>query len=169
MSETIINKVAESSLITLNLETLYPAEEISSFDLKDHLFMGLILKEKDFRASLQQLNWSQYQNKPVAIYCSADAIVPLWAFMLVASYLKPLAKQIFSGTPEEFKKYIFIQNIRNLDPKEFKDARVVVKGCGDIEIGEYAFVEITSFLQPLVKSLMYGEPCSTVPVFKAKN
>jgi len=168
MSDTIVNKVAESGLITLDLETLYPTQEILAFDLKDYLFMGLILKEKNFRTALQQIDWSAYKDKCVAIYCSADAIIPLWAYMLVTSYLQPQASQLFSGTPEELKKNLFIQNIKTLNTDQFEGARVVVKGCGDIEIGEYAFVEITNLLQPVVKSLMYGEPCSTVPVFKAK-
>jgi hypothetical protein len=168
MSDTIVNKVAESGLITLDLEMLYPKQEILAFDLKDHLFMGLILKEKDFRAALQQIDWSGYKDKCVAIYCSADAIIPLWAYMLVTSYLQPQASQLFSGAPDELKKNLFIQNIKTLNTAQFEGARVVVKGCGDIEIGEYAFVEITNLLQPVVKSLMYGEPCSTVPVFKAK-
>jgi hypothetical protein len=167
MSE-IVNKVAESGLITLDLEVLYPQDEILSFDLTEHLFMGQILKEKDFRASLQSLDWSVFQGKTVALYCSADAIIPLWAYMLVTSYLKPYAKRVLSGTPEEARKQLFIDNIRSLDPTQFSGSRVVVKGCGDIEIGEYAFVEITSILQPVVKSLMYGEPCSTVPVYKLK-
>lgn len=167
MSE-IVNKVAESGLITLDLETFYPQEEILSFDLKDHLFMGLILKEKDFRASLQSFDWSVYQGKAVALYCSADAIIPLWAYMLVTSYLNPIAKRVLSGTQEEARKQLFIENIRALDPAQFSGSRVVVKGCGDIEISEYAFIEITSILQPVVKSLMYGEPCSTVPVYKLR-
>jgi hypothetical protein len=167
MSE-LVNKVAESGLITLDLEVYYPQDEILSFDLTEHLFMGQILKEKDFRASLQSLDWSVFQGKTVALYCSADAIIPLWAYMLVTSYLKPYAKRVLSGTPEEARKQLFIDNIRSLDPTQFSGSRVVVKGCGDIEIGEYAFVEITSILQPVVKSLMYGEPCSTVPVYKLK-
>lgn len=167
MSE-IVNKVAESGLITLDLEAFYPHDEILAFDLKDHLFMGLILKEKDFRASLQSLDWSLYQGKTVALFCSADAIIPLWAYMLVTSYLKPFAKKVLSGTPEDARKQLFIDNIRALDPATFSGSRVVVKGCGDIQIGEYAFVEITSLLQPVVKSLMYGEPCSTVPVYKLR-
>lgn len=167
MSE-LVNKVAESGLITLDLEVYYPQDEILSFDLTEHLFMGQILKEKDFRASLQSLDWSVFQGKTVALYCSADAIIPLWAYMLVTSYLKPYAKRVLSGTPEEARKQLFIDNIRSLDPTQFSGSRVVVKGCGDIQLGEYAFVEITSILQPVVKSLMYGEPCSTVPVYKLK-
>jgi len=169
MGDTIVNKVAESGLITLDLETFYPRDEILSFDLKAHLFMGLILKEKDFRAALQTTDWTVYKEKYVALYCSADAIIPLWAYMLVASYLKLQAREIFSGTPDEFRKKLFVENIRNIDSGPFTGARVVVKGCGDLEIGEYAFVEIMSVLQPVVKSLMYGEPCSTVPVYKARS
>lgn len=168
MSDTIINKVAESGLITLDLETLYPQSEISGIDLKDYLFMGLILKEKDFREALVSTDWTKYAGKNVAIYCSADAIVPLWAYMLISSYLQPVAKTVFSGSPEELKKQEFIQNIRALDASAFKDKRVVIKGCGDIAIGEYAFIEITNKLLPVVKSLMYGEPCSTVPVYKKR-
>jgi len=168
MSDTIINKVAESGLITLDLETLYPRDEIIGFDLKDYLFMGLILKEKDFRESLASTDWSIYAGKNVAIYCSADAIIPLWAYMLLSSYLQPFARTVFSGSPEECKKQEFIQNIRSIDASLYEDKRVVVKGCGDMEIGEYAFVEITNKLRPVVKALMYGEPCSTVPVYKKK-
>jgi hypothetical protein len=168
MSDTIINKVAESGLVTLDLETLYPTGEVLDFDLKDYLFMGLILKEKDFRESLNATDWNQFSNKNTAIHCSADAIIPLWAYMLVSSHLQPVAKSVFSGTPEQFRKQEFIQNIRHLDTSPYEDKRVVVKGCGDMEIGEYAFVEITNKLRPVVKSLMYGEPCSTVPVYKKK-
>jgi len=164
----IINKVAESGLITIDLESFFPADEIVGFDLKDFLFMGLILKEKDFREALTAFDWENMRSKKVAIYCSADAIIPLWAYMLVSSYLQPVAKLVFSGTPEELKKQEFIKNIQQLDATIFEDKRVVVKGCGDMEIGEYAFVEITNKLRPVVKSLMYGEPCSTVPVYKKR-
>ena len=164
----IINKVAESGLITIDLESFFPVDEIIGFDLRDFLFMGLILKEKDFREALTAFDWENMRSKKVAIYCSADAIIPLWAYMLVSSYLQPVAKLVFSGTPEELKKQEFIKNIQQLDATIFEDKRVVVKGCGEMEIGEYAFVEITNKLRPVVKSLMYGEPCSTVPVYKKK-
>jgi len=166
--EKIVNKVAESGLITLDLETYYPREEIAVFDLKDHLFMGMILREKEYRAALQQTDWSSYQNKHVALCCTADAIIPMWAYMLAANYLSPVAARVFSGTKEELIKELFTRNIRAIDTKAFADARVVVKGCGDIQIGEYAYVEITGKLQPVVRSLMYGEPCSTVPVYKSR-
>jgi hypothetical protein len=168
MSDAIVNKVTDSGLITLDLETFFPKDEIAEFDLKDFLFRGLILKEKDFREALLALDWDQYKNKTVAIFCSADAVIPLWAYMLVGSYLQPVAKKVSAGTPEEIKKQALVQNIQSLDTNPYRDKRVVIKGCGDVPIGEYAFVEITNKLRPVVKSLMYGEPCSTVPVYKKK-
>lgn len=168
MSETIVNKVANSGLVSLNLEDYYPKEEIVVFDLKAHLFMGLILKEKDFRENLKNLDWSLYQNKKVAITCTADAIIPLWAYMLVVAYLQPVAKEIFTGSGEEMFKYLFLKNIDAINADDFKDQRIVVKGCGDVNIENYAYAEITKKLLPLVKSIMYGEPCSTVPIYKKK-
>lgn len=168
MSEPIINKVAESGLITLNLEEYYPGEEIAVFDLKPHLFMGLILKEKEFRQGLQQLDWETYKGKTVAVTCSADAIIPVWAYMLVATYLEPIAKDIVMGDEAETRKQLFIKNIRNIDETVFVDKRIVVKGCGDLPIGDYAYMEVTKKLRPVVKSIMYGEPCSTVPVYKKR-
>lgn len=165
MSE-IVNKVANSGLITLNLEDYLPKEEVVVFDLKDHLFMGLILKEKDFREALKNLDWSVYQDKNVAITCSVDAIIPLWAYMLVTTYLQPVAKNTYVGTVEEMTKHLFLQNIQNISTDEFNGQRIVVKGCGDIPIGAFAYAEITRRLLPFVKSIMYGEPCSTVPIYK---
>jgi hypothetical protein len=166
--DTIVNKVAESGLITLDLETFYPKDEIVLFDLKEYLFMGMILKEKDFRAALQQVDWQTYRDKLVAVFCSADAIIPLWAYMLVSTYLSGVARRTFSGTAEEMRKQLFIERIGNINGDEYADKRVVIKGCGDLEIGDYAYVEITNKLVPVVKSLMYGEPCSTVPVYKQR-
>lgn len=168
MSEPIINKVAESSLFTLNLEDYYPTEEIALFDLKPFLFMELILKEKDFRQSLQQLDWAPYTGKTVAVTCSADAIIPVWAYMLVASYLEPIAKEVIMGDQAAATRQLFIKKINDIDISAFEDKRVVVKGCGDQPIGDYAYMEITKKLRPVVKSIMYGEPCSTVPVYKKK-
>jgi hypothetical protein len=168
MADTIVNKVAESGLITIDLEDLYPKEDIQGFDLKDHLFMGLILKEKDFREALQNLDWEQYRDKLVAVHCSADAIIPLWAYMLVTSRLSGIARKIFAGSPEKMREQLFLENIRSLDISSYTEKRIVVKGCGDLQLGEAAFVEITAKLMPVVKSLMYGEPCSTVPVYKKK-
>jgi hypothetical protein len=168
MEGAIVNKVAESGLVTLDLETFYPTEEILSFDLKDHLFMGLILKEKDFRSALAEMDWENYRDKYVAVFCSADAIIPLWAYMLVSSQLSPVAKKVFSGSPDEARKQLFIERINAIDSNDYADKRVVIKGCGDLDIGEFAYIEITNKLTPVVKSLMYGEPCSTVPVYKRK-
>ena len=168
MSEPIINKVAESGLITLNLEDYYPGEDILVFDLKPFLFMEMILKEKDFRQSLQEYEWENYSGKIAAINCSADAVIPVWAYMLVASYLQPIAKEVIMGDLDAARKQIFLKNIDAINETTFTDQRVVIKGCGDLPIGEYAYVEITKKLRPVAKSIMYGEPCSTVPVYKKK-
>jgi len=168
MTEPIINKVAESGLITLNLEDYYPREQILLFDLKPFLFMEMILKEKDFRQALQQHEWSPYADKIVAVTCTADAVIPVWAYMLVASYLQPIAKEVVMGDQEIARKQIFLKNIDAINGSDFTDKRVVVKGCGDLPIGEYAYMEITKKLRPVAKSIMYGEPCSTVPVYKKK-
>jgi hypothetical protein len=168
MSDTIINKVAESGLITLDLEAYYPTEEIVVFDLKPYLFMELILKEKEFRQALQEHDWSQYKEKIVAVHCSADAIIPMWAYMLVASYLQPFAENIIVGTEEDARRQLFLRNINAIYTGPFTDQRIVIKGCGDLPIGEYAYLEITKRLRPIAKTIMYGEPCSTVPVYKRK-
>ncbi|MDQ6609244.1 MAG: DUF2480 family protein [Bacteroidota bacterium] len=168
MSEAIVNKVAGSGLISLDLEKYLPVGEMVAFDLKDYLFMGLILKEKDFREALKNIDWSVYQDKNVAITCSADAIIPVWAYMLVSSYLQPVASTIFTGTIEEMQKHLFLENINAINAAEFKDQRIVVKGCGEVPIGNFAYAEITRVLLPHTKSIMYGEPCSTVPIYKKK-
>jgi len=168
MDDIIINKVAQSALETLDLEAFYPAGEIVVFDLKDYLFMELILKEKDYRDTLKNADWSIYENKVVAITCSADAIIPLWAYMLAVTYLQPFAKDILFGKKEEVLERLLLKRINQINPEDFKDKRVVVKGCGDKKIPESAFIEITKMLRPVVKSIMYGEPCSTVPIYKRK-
>lgn len=169
MSDVIVNKVAQSGLITLNLEYFLPRGEWAIFDLKDHLFMGLILKEKDFRDALKNTDWSAYQDKNVAITCSADAIVPLWAYMLVTTYLQPVAKDVYVGTVEEMQKHLFLKNIAAVDASQYNEQRIVVKGCGDVEIGAFAYAELTKHLLPYVKSIMYGEQCSTVPIYKKRS
>jgi hypothetical protein len=166
--EEIRNKVAESGLITIDLEKYYPDQHPLSFDLKNFLFMEMLLREKDFREALDQHDWTQYDKRDVAVYCSTDAIVPMWAYMLVASKLSGIARSIVSGTPEEAFKQVFLQNIRQVDAEAYEGKRVVVKGCGDKPIPEYAYAAISIRLLPVVKSLMYGEPCSTVPVYKRK-
>lgn len=166
MSEALVNKVAESGIITLDPAVFVPAGDMVVFDLKDYLFMGLILKEKDFREALKQLDWEQYRDKNIAVTCSADAIVPVWAYMLVASGLQPVAREIVMGDEQELQKQLFLKNISQLNIKDYEDKRVVVKGCGDMPIGDFVYMEITRLLRPVVKSIMYGEPCSTVPVYK---
>jgi len=168
MEEAIVNKVAQSALVTLDLEKFYPDDELVTFDVKDYLFMELILKEKEYRETLKNLDWSIYKNKNVAITCSADAIIPLWAYMLAVTYLEPFAKDIIFGTTDEVFNILFLRKLQQIDPKEYEDKRVVVKGCGDKEVPAAAFVEVTRILRPVVKSIMFGEPCSTVPIFKKK-
>jgi len=166
MSDAIVNKVSESGLITLDLEQYYPRDTVALFDLKDYLFMGLILKEKDFREALKNLDWDAYRNKYVGVTCSADAIIPPWAYMLAAAYLQPVAKDVIMGDEKEVHKTIFLQNIQGIDVNEFIGQRVVIKGCGETPIGEFAYMEITKRLRPVAKTIMYGEPCSTVPIYK---
>lgn len=166
--EEIVNRVSESSIITLDLEQFYPKGAIAVFDMKDHLFMGLILKEKDFRAALQNLDWEQYRDKNVAVTCSADAIIPVWAYMLVASYLQPIAREIIFGDEHALIQTLLSRNLATINAAEYNDKRVVIKGCGEIKIPDAAYMEITAKLRPVAKSIMYGEPCSTVPIFKKK-
>lgn len=168
MENAIINKVAESALTTIDLEEYYPKGETAVFDLKDHLFMGLILKEKDFRAALQSYDWEKFRNKNVAVTCSVDAIIPMWAYMLVASNLQPVAKAVVFGEEKNILNTLLLRNLAAIKGEDYTDKRVVVKGCGDVAIPESAYVEITNKLRPFAKSIMYGEPCSTVPIFKRK-
>lgn len=169
MEEVFVNKVAESGIITLDLEQYIPKEEIVLFDLKDFLFMGLILKEKDFRQALKEIDLSAFENKITAITCSADAVIPMWAYMLAASLLQPVSKDIIFGNKETVVKNLLLKAIDNLPLTDFSDKRVVIKGCGETPIPEEAYVEATKKLRPVAKSIMYGEPCSTVPVFKKEK
>lgn len=167
--EQIKNKVAESGIITLDLAKYLPKEgDIAVFDLKPFLFREMILKEKDYREALLTHDWEQYTGKQVALFCSVDAIIPVWAYMLATTYLKSNAAFIYFGTLEELKRYILLQQIENINTEEYNDKRVVIKGCGEISIPDAAYIAITSKLKPVVKSLMYGEPCSTVPLYKKK-
>jgi hypothetical protein len=168
MEGEIINKVQQSVLLTIDLEEYYPKEKIVVFDLKPFLFMELILKEKDFREALQKTDWTIYQQKIVAVTCTADVIIPVWAYMLVATYLEPVAQDIIMGDEMEAIRQALLKNIQAIAIDDFTGKRVVVKGCGDLPIGAFAYMEITRRLRPVVKSIMYGEPCSTVPVYKSK-
>ncbi|MCB0699195.1 MAG: DUF2480 family protein [Chitinophagales bacterium] len=165
--DTIVNKVAESGIVTLDLANYLPEDGlVMGFDLKPFLFREMILKEKDFRAEMKEHDWQQYDGKYVAIFCSADAIIPMWAYMLVTSYLEGVAKASYFGSIEEYSKKITADNINTIDTEEYKEKRVVLKGCGDKSVPEVAYVIATEKLKPVVKSLMYGEPCSTVPIYK---
>lgn len=169
MDEQIVNRVAASNLITFDLEELYPVGDRVSFDIKDLLFQGLILKEKEFRDFVKNHDWAQYTGKHVAVTCTADAIVPTWAFMVVAVALKPFAATVFFGSPDELENHLFMQKLDQVDWNKFLDAKVVVKGCSKVNVPVSAYVEVANRLQPLVSSLMFGEPCSTVPLFKRKK
>ena len=162
----LVNRVAESGLITVKLENYFPAGPVVSFDLKDYLYMGLILKEKEFREALQSHDWTQYQDAVLLVYCSTDAIIPVWAYMLVTAYAEPFARTIFQGSSEEFYKTAFAEAISQIDVAAFQDQRVVIKGCSDKPVPPSAYVELTRKLRPYAQSIMYGEPCSTVPIFK---
>jgi len=167
--ETIVNKVAESGIITLDLAPFVSTDDIAVFDLKPFLFREMILKEKDYRTALPEHDWAQYVGKHVAVMCSVDAIVPVWAYMLAVSYLQPVATSVYFGTAEELGKILIQQRIQAIDLAEYADKRVVIKGCGDTPIPEIAYLAITQQLRPVVKSLMYGEPCSTVPIYKKQK
>lgn len=163
----IVNKVAESGIITLDLSTFLPDEKsILPFDLKPFLFRELILREKDFREALKNLDWDAYAGKHIALFCSADAIIPVWAYMLVAANLQWKSKSVFYGDTETLKQNLLIQNLTNSDISEFAGKRIVIKGCGETHIPESAYVMITVRLAGIAKSVMYGEPCSTVPIIK---
>lgn len=167
--ELIVNKVAKSGLITLDLEDYYHTGERVLYDLKDNLFMGLILKEKDFREFLKSHDWSQYSGKNVAVVCSEDAIVPTWAYMLLTLQLQPYAHTVVFGDMAALNDKLYYEAIARINPEDYRGARVVVKGCSKHPVPTAAYVEITRLLQPVVQSLMFGEPCSTVPLYKKKN
>lgn len=164
--EEIVNRVAQSSLITLNLEEYYHPGERVLWDMKGWLFQEMILKEKDYRAALKAHDWTQYEGKNVAITCSVDAIVPTWAYMLAATYLNKQAHRVIMGDMAGLELVLFRDALASINPEDYKEAKVVIKGCGDLPIPESAYVELTTLLQPHVTSLMYGEPCSTVPLYK---
>ncbi|SEL66431.1 Protein of unknown function [Parapedobacter koreensis] len=168
IQETIVNKVAQSGLVTVDLAHFAPQGDRVLYDIKDNLFQGLILREKDFREFVKAHDWTQYTGKYVAITCTADAIVPTWAYMLLANRLEPYAKDVVFGDLTTLENVLYERALEDLDVEAYRDQRVVVKGCGDIPIPESAFVKFTVLLSKVAKSIMYGEPCSTVPVFKRK-
>lgn len=166
MDKPLINRVAQSSIHTFNLENYYPKQEFISFDLKDYLFQGLILREKDFRNALKEYNWEKVNGKIVLVYCSSDAIIPVWAYMLVASHAKNAAEKVFIGNRDEFLKHHYYSVLNEIDYSTFDEARVVIKGCSDKPVPPSAYAFLTEKLQSFAQSVMYGEPCSTVPIFK---
>lgn len=166
--DQIINKVANSGLITIDLNDFLKDETIVSLDIKDQLWQELVLKEKDFREYIRNHPWENYLNKNVAVFCSADAIIPTWAFMLLSSALQPFARNVFFGDENALREKLILQKINLLPAEKFLDARVIVKGCSDFELSPEVYMQMVIKLQPLVKSLMFGEPCSTVPVYKKK-
>ena len=169
IQENFVNKVAQSGLVTLDPASFYPEGERVEYDIAVNLFQGLILREKDFREFVKAHDWSIYQGKNVAITCTADAIVPAWAYMLLANRLAPYAKEIVFGDLEVLETVLFIRGIAGMNAEQYRDERIVIKGCGDTAVPVSAYVELTRKLTPVVKSLMFGEPCSTVPLYKRKD
>jgi len=169
IQENFVNKVAASGLITLNLEDYFNHGERVVYDIKENLFHGLMLREKDFRAFIKENDWSTYTGKNVAIICSADAIVPTWAYMLLATKMKPYANEVSFGSLETLEAVLFTKALAKINLEDFAGERVVIKGCADIDVTVAAYVEITNLLTPVAKSIMYGEPCSTVPIYKRKD
>ncbi len=162
----LINRVANSGLITLNLELDFPKNEIVEFDLKDYLFHGLILKEKDFRLALKEFDWSSISESHLCIVCSADAIIPQWAYMLIAAYAEPVVESMFFGNKEAFLQSWYKEIIHSREYEKYEGDRIIIKGCSSVPVPAAAYMYLTSALQPYAQSIMYGEPCSTVPVFK---
>jgi len=166
MEKPLVNRVANSGLITLNLEDYYPEGEVCEFDLKDYLFMELMLKEKDFRTALKAHDWQQYAGKNLCVYCSTDAIIPVWAYMLVATYAAPVASQIVQGDSNIFLTTHYKEALKSIDVAAYEGKRIVIKGCSAKPVPASAYAELARLLQPYAQSIMYGEPCSTVPIFK---
>ena len=166
MDNVLINRVASSGLVTINLEDFFPKGIRKVFDIKDYLFHGLILKEKDFREALKSHDWSQYRESTLLVFCSTDAIIPLWAYMLVASHAKGFAKDVFVGNEEAYLTEHYRKVAENLDMEQYADSRLVIKGCGDQPVPPGAYAAFLFKLQSIASSIMFGEPCSTVPVFK---
>ncbi len=169
MSDTIENKVSQSSLVTIYLEDYYPKGDRVLIDIKDQLFQEIVLKEKDFRAYINDTDWSFYQDKFVALTCSVDAIVPVWAYMLLTSALEPYAKKVILGDLNQLETSLFQEIVNEMDVTDFKDAKVVIKGCGQLPVPNSAYVSLIEKLRPIASSIMYGEPCSTVPLYKKKK
>ncbi|MEM6346104.1 MAG: DUF2480 family protein [Bacteroidota bacterium] len=168
MDKPIVNRIAQSPIVTFKLEDHYPSGERVHIDIKEQLYMGMILREKDFRTWIKEQDWTQYQDKHVAISCSADAIIQVWAYMLLASRLQPYAKSIVFGTLEDLELQLWQDALDKIDFAEMADRPVVVKGCSEIDIPASIYMETTKRLMPFAKKISYGEPCSTVPIWKKR-
>jgi hypothetical protein len=164
--EEIVNRVANSNLITFDLEHYYVHGDRVVYDIKNDLFQELILKEKDFREHIRSNDWSKYQDKLVAVVCSADAVVPTWAYMLLVMALKPYARKVFFGSVKEMEMQLFQDALSQVDWNVFKDNKVVIKGCSHLPVPVSAYMHAIDQLLPVASSVMFGEPCSTVPLFK---
>ena len=164
--EMIENRVAKSPLITIDLEDYYHKGERVTYDIADNLFQGLILREEDLRTFVKGHDWSQYAGKNVSLICSADAIVPTWAFMLLTIKLEGIANMVVMGNQETLEYALYKEALSKIKPEDFQDKPVVIKGCGKLPVPDSAYVELTRLLKPFAKSIMFGEPCSTVPVYK---
>lgn len=166
MEREIVNRVAKSNLITFDLEEYFDKREVATIDMKDWLFQEIILREKDFRMSVKEHDWSQYKNMNIVITCSVDAIVPTWAYMLMTINLEPYANLVVIGSMEDLNSRLYNEALSKINIEEFRDAKVVIKGCSKVPVPSNAYVEITRLLTPVAASIMYGEPCSTVPLYK---
>lgn len=164
--DLIRNKVQESGILTIDPADFYPKGERVVFDFKEHLFQGLILKEKDFREFVKNNDWSQYKGKMVAIDCSADALIPYWAYMLVAVSLQPYATFFISGKLHELEMILLQQKVSEINPDDYRDKKIMIKGCGEVQVPVFVYTELVNKLKPVVATIMYGEPCSAVPVYK---
>ena len=169
MTNEIVNRVEQSGIVTLDLEQLIPEQKVAQLDIKDQLFQGFVLREKEFRAWVKENDWSEYEACAVAVYCSTDAIVPTWAYMLIATAMRDVTDAVFFCEPNQITALLAERSLNSVVPSEYEDKRVVIKGCGDREISNHAYVMLTSKLLPYAKTLMFGEPCSTVPVYKKRK
>lgn len=169
MPNQIINRVANSSLEIFDLEDFFPKQEIIFFDIKQWLFQEMILKEKDFREQVKNHHWQQYQGKYVAVGCSSEAIVPAWAYLLITSYLLPFCIKVVKGSTEDLLVAIYQETLAGLDYSRLKDKPVIIKGCSRKPVPESVYIQAISYIQPVARSIMYGEACSAVPIFKKSN
>lgn len=166
MANEILNRVAQSKLITFNLEEHYPHGQRFVFDISQWLFEGFVLREKEFREKVKEHDWSQYKDQFIALSCATDAIVPAWAYMLISTYLEPYAKKVVIGDLENLESHLYQEVIEKIDVSDLKDKAVIIKGCSNKPVPKNAYIFLIRKLQPVVKSLMYGEACSSVPLYK---